>query len=1258
MSNKGGVGPVVRRLPVDRQNAGPLTESWIRYEKQAVALMLIRELATDSHLEAIAPQHSSDVVLLHRTRRPTLVSVKHREPHQRSGDSGWGPSALRPVLAVLHRQWSQTEGSAVPAFWSNAGFVRKARILHANVIDKTPPSMPTLRWLADAIGGSAAEAAAFAGELEFLVDPLPGRLEIDASGAAAAAEFLERCGRHAARLFARECFEALCARIVELSEAVPPPPSVDTRAELVSRLLPDLDSEDAAALATRTLPVAEAEAIVLGAHDRRLAARMPDIGFGWEPDDRFIGRHQELAQLGKLLEPGGVAPVKPTVLRGMTGCGKTSIATQFAALHAEVLRPVFVSADSRAQVLAALHHLGAAAGDLSLNSIAEARTPVTASLPATTGMLLILDGVTDADTVRGLIPRAGLCRVLITTTIANLDTGYHELVLSSWQPAESRSFLAAQLPDEPTQQRDRLRERLHDHPLALNQAVDHCRVLRRCLTDYLARLAEAPSHILALGRASGHPVSIIESIGMNIEAVQTSAPESLTLLNILSFLGPAPVHESIFDAPINTAAVTGPDPVAEVATVRWRWRWRRRAAAADAEQTLIPRGRQIATMLRDKDFRDRAAENLARMSLLTVSAGHLVVHPLIALVARDRIAEPQPWLEAGLGLFMWQQSVALTDPIPAIDDNLSAATFITAAAFEQGFDGPAPVLLAAMLCVRLAPLQPHVPNAPAIDLGEHAGLVALGPKRPAAPQGWSAIELGEHATRAALAHARVIASSSWTLLAARTQLPLAVAYSLAGRIDNALEAIGRSLSWGRELEHPTLIIEAIAATHALVSAYRHHDRADVALSRLGTLVTTDTDFAVLMSVTHANLLHTLSRLDEAEACCERALELAHNYSEENGEPVEPELVIEAHITACALAGDRGDSMSSLASAMTVIELYRRPDIAPRIEPITIALALLAGAEAAVTADKLALARTLIDEALTLARDQGFDTIAMMQSGASTAAGRLAHAEGHLDQARADFEEAIAILEAMASPPPPQIAAPLHHLARVLHEQGERWEAITCLDRAYTLAYMRYGPAHPETRRVRTLRDSVTHTEDASVNAVALLSMYGLTPGGGGGAKLVDGDRTLIDTTKVLRNIRTAIVQLIAEPQLPFRIADFVSESELAGMFYGFQFGGMVISSTLKSVRDLLTAQYGTDRVARPLESAFDLAAVSGYEVTYGRAAHDLAVTLLNTTLVDGVVPEANSPLWDEHDDPEVLIATWMVVVFTFGWLNATLHAGH
>ncbi|MEV2218270.1 hypothetical protein AB0E01_00140 [Nocardia vinacea] len=160
---------------------------------------------------------------------------------------------------------------------------------------------------------------------------------------------------------------------------------------------------------------------------------------------------------------------------------------------------------------------------------------------------------------------------------------------------------------------------------------------------------------------------------------------------------------------------------------------------------------------------------------------------------------------------------------------------------------------------------------------------------------------------------------------------------------------------------------------------------------------------------------------------------------------------------------------------------------------------------------------------------------------------------------------------------------------------------------------------------------MTHTEDASVNTVALLSMYGLDPGGG--ANLVDGDRTLIDVTHVLRNIRTAMVQLIAEPQLPFRIADFVSESELAGLFYDFHLGGLVISSTLRSVRDPLTAQYGTDRVSRPLESVFDLAAVSGHEVTYGRVAHDLAVTLLDTTLVDDVVPEANSPLWDEHDDP-------------------------
>ncbi|WP_228830901.1 hypothetical protein, partial [Nocardia cyriacigeorgica] len=84
------------------------------------------------------------------------------------------------------------------------------------------------------------------------------------------------------------------------------------------------------------------------------------------------------------------------------------------------------------------------------------------------------------------------------------------------------------------------------------------RVTGRRITDYVARLHEAPAHTLQLGQASGHPVSIIESIRLNIEAAETSDPDVLILLSVLSMLGPAPIHESVLGQPVFVAMVETP----------------------------------------------------------------------------------------------------------------------------------------------------------------------------------------------------------------------------------------------------------------------------------------------------------------------------------------------------------------------------------------------------------------------------------------------------------------------------------------------------------------------------------------------------------------------------------------------------------------------------------------------------------------------------------------------------------------------------
>ncbi|GAB2710728.1 hypothetical protein GCM10027089_38070 [Nocardia thraciensis] len=91
----------------------------------------------------------------------------------------------------------------------------------------------------------------------------------------------------------------------------------------------------------------------------------------------------------------------------------------------------------------------------------------------------------------------------------------------------------------------------------------------------------------------------------------------------------------------------------------------------------------------------------------------------------------------------------------------------------------------------------------------------------------------------------------------------------------------------------------------------------------------------------------------------------------------------------------------------------------------------------------------------------------------------------------------------------------------------------------------------------------------------------------------------------------------ADPDIEFSIADFAREREIFTVFTGMFLGPVIIASTLDSVRQLLSARYGVERVCRPLSPHFDLNSATGLSVSYSREAHELARALINAVLADG-----------------------------------------
>ena len=213
-----------------------------------------------------------------------------------------------------------------------------------------------------------------------------------------------------------------------------PEPEADPSFSIAATLADVLASREHTRLMRRYLPARQIFETLLHTFDQQAAASLPEVGQqGWEPDAHFTGRSRYLDELHRLLVPGGVTETTPVVIHGIPGCGKTSLAIQFAAQHKGNLRAVFINASTRT---ALTRDLAALAGYPDTTTwdigIAQVRGPVTPTLPGTSATLLILDGVTDANIIRGVIPRRSLCRVIITSTASHLDQGYEHIELQCW----------------------------------------------------------------------------------------------------------------------------------------------------------------------------------------------------------------------------------------------------------------------------------------------------------------------------------------------------------------------------------------------------------------------------------------------------------------------------------------------------------------------------------------------------------------------------------------------------------------------------------------------------------------------------------------------------------------------------------------------------------------------------------------------------------------------------------------------------------
>jgi tetratricopeptide (TPR) repeat protein len=887
-------------------------------------------------------------------------------------------------------------------------------------------------------------------------DPLPRRKEVTDVGIRRTADLLEQ-QRPGSSRYAEDGYRALLDRIAKAGTDVPEAEAVPRRS--VAATLAAAADRSQVRLLRRFLRPDQLLQELLSVCDRQAAASLPDAGqHGWEPDNQFIGRSDLLRELDKLLRPGLPLKVAPVVIHGIPGCGKTSVAAQFAATHKGVLRPIFINASSR---VALINDLAALTGDHDPsdwdNGIGQLRGPVTPRLPGNSATILIIDGVTDADTVRGIVPRNSLCRVIITSTVSHLEQGYEHIELNGWSRAESHEFINAVLNEASQEDGEALADALHDNPLALTQAVNYSRVTGRSISDYLARLAREPLVVLDRGQASGHIDSIVKAIQINIAAAEERFSRCAEVLYLFSHLGSSPVAESVLDEELILAYVA--EPSVQITPAKRTW-WpigkRNDSQGETLKYTTTERGYELFQSLCDHNWRDRAIEALLLTSLISRRKEGLVVHPLVALVARKLAGDPRPWVEVGIGLFASRMGSATSKlDFNDIDPYIDHLAVLGSAALDADLGGPAVLAICQILSVRLS---------------------MFGTSHRYADR--TSVQFGQRAVEIAEKYLKSPWGSAYML--AEMRRGLAIALWEAGRADDAIMHLRQNFQLAHEYDDDSILFNAILDLGLIVSEIYQRELAEDVLGQLDAeLERRSFNSAVRMSVAHvkARLLRRLGRIDEAKSLNEAALAAAEEVADC------PDVVLrELHSDAAVFARDLRDSSEAYRHEMIALEIVRRNvRDRPDIQDVRI---LVSAADGAIEANKLDEAASVISEAERVTRTE-FGVDSNVYASVLGTRGRLELLKHEYKMALRDLERAAAVLRGGTPLDRLKLPSVLVHLAQVAQIIGDRKKAQLSIKEAYDIDLAMYGPDHPETRKDREIMASIKLFDELMLGEIVL-----------------------------------------------------------------------------------------------------------------------------------------------------------------------------
>jgi tetratricopeptide (TPR) repeat protein len=313
----------------------------------------------------------------------------------------------------------------------------------------------------------------------------------------------------------------------------------------------------------------------------------------------FLGREDSLEKIEFTFDKAK----GPTViaLSGLGGVGKSQLALEYTYRYMKGNYVVaWIRAESLASTEADFVALATALGlaEASKADMRAVMSAVHAWLETNDNWFLVLDNVEGPDTLQKILPRHLRGRVLITTRYQGWGSRATSLPLTPFRVNEARDFVLDRTDESDVESAQKLVTRLGGLPLALEEACAYMDATGRSIGGYLKLFESHHNALLSRSQPRGdYPATLQTTWEVSFMELEKSYPEAVRLVNLLAFLGPDDLPESLLlssDVPLDGEL---PDPI---------------------------------------EFDDLIAA-LRRYSLIKVDIDAVSIHRLVQLVIRDRM---------------------------------------------------------------------------------------------------------------------------------------------------------------------------------------------------------------------------------------------------------------------------------------------------------------------------------------------------------------------------------------------------------------------------------------------------------------------------------------------------------------------------------------------------------------------------------------------------------------------------------------------